>query len=348
MKDGPVPRMTRQEFLQLTTGILAGLGIPGVAASAPKGGREVSAALDDSYLALGLSAMARAESWFDAHWGAGILAGYYLCRDHPLDAATRAGIRRQMDIVIEVRASLFVPLEDGPGDEELIKQVPAALRPALQGGLRAHGHAVIFAALATRALRDAPGMASPEMVRRLSGLSSQIARLRAQKPAAPGGYADTQAMIEATFASLARFSPLLGHPKVRRPNFTHMITHTEALMSLEMLGRADLAKAGHLGHRAHISAPVPPVPETDAQRADVTLASVMSGEFWTDAQNISRWKKRWNQAENPNGDWIASGHLFKVLYSFHRLMSRVRDAGQVRLCSAILLERYLNPAVQGG
>lgn len=338
--------LSRQEFLRLTTGILAGLGISGGSTAATFAAAEP---LGDHYLVQGLTAMARAQTWFDAHWGAGILAGYYLCRDYPLDAATVAGIQRQMDTVIGMRAEQFTPLGKGSVDEKRIVEVLEALRPALKGGLRAHGHAVIFASLSIRALRDAPQMARAEIIEPLCGLSRQIARLKPQKPAADAqGYSDTQAMIEATFDSLARFRPLLGHPEIRRPNFTHMITHTEALMNLEQMGFADLARAGHLGHRTHISAPVPAVPEGDTDTHCITLEKVMKGTFWTDATNTARWKEKWNQSSNPNGDWIASGHLFKVLYSHHRLISRIADADRVKQCSAILLERYMNPAVQGG
>lgn len=339
--------LSRKDFLRLTTGILSGLGIPGVTSAADAGRAEP---LGEHYLTQGLTAMARAQTWFDAHWGAGILAGYYLCRDHPLDAATVAGIRQQMDTVLKVRAEQFSPMKEGAVEEKHIAEVTEALRPAMQGGLRAHGHAVIFAALATRALRDAPQMARAVITEPLCGLSRQIVKLKPQKPA-PGaqGYVGTQAMIETTFDSIARFQSLLGHPEIRRPNFTHMITHTEALMSLEQMGFANLARAGHAGHRAHISAPVPTVPGTaatgDHQRV---LESVMNGSFWSDAANKARWQERWNETSNPNGDWIASGHLFKVLYSYHRLMSRVGDPDKVKICTAILLERYLNPAVQGG
>jgi hypothetical protein len=40
--------------------------------------------------------------------------------------------------------------------------------------------------------------------------------------------------------------------------------------------------------------------------------------------------------------------LFKVLYSYHRLIRRVEDTEKVKLCSRILLERYMDPNVQGG
>lgn len=344
MNSPPDIRMSRHEFLKLIAGLFAGMGIRGSEAA-----QEKAAAPDPAYLERGLTAMARAQTWFDAHWGAGILAGYYLCRDHSLSAETVSGIRRQMDTVIEVRPEQFQPMPDGGADKQRIDDIPKALLPAMKGGLRAHGHAVIFASLSTRALRDAPHMARPGIIDALCGLSRQIAKLKPQRPTpATQGYTGTQAMIDATFESLARFQPLLGHVEVRRPNFTHMITHTEALMNLEQIGFGDLARAGHLGHRVHISAPVPEVPHSTAEARRATMEKVMSGAFWSDPANTGLWKEKWNQTTNPNGDWIASGHLFKVLYSHHRLLSRVQDAARARLCTAILLERYINPAVQGG
>lgn len=350
MNEAPDNIVTRQEFLRLTMGLFAGVGIPGVMADSGAAAVLPRSSLEEDYLVKGLTAMARAKTWFDAHWGAGILAGYYLCRDHPLDEATAAGIRKQTETVMEVRRGQFVPMSGGRPQESLIDELPKALLPAMKDGLRAHGHAVIFASLAIRALRDAPQMATEEVIARLCGLSRQIAKMPPEKPtAAVTGYADAQEMVEATFESLLRFKGLLGHVSVRRPNFTHMVTHAEALMNLEMMGYAELAKAGYTGHRIHIGAPVPPVPgtaPTEDNRA--TLERVMSGAFWSDATNRERWKRKWALKENPNGDWIASGHLFKVLYSFHRLMSRIPDVEKVRLCSAILLERYVNPEVQGG
>lgn len=345
--------MNRKEFLKLSTGIIGGLGIPGVFADFAQAAETKSgngAALDDSYLVKGLTGMARAEGWFDAHWGAGVLAGYYLCRDNQLGEETTLGIKKQLDAVIRLRASQFAPLPGERVDKALIEEVPKALLPAMQGGLRAHGHAVIFASLSFQALRDAPQMAQPSLIKSLCGLSSQIAKI---KPTAAVGaetsYADTQTMIEATFDSLARFQGLLGRPSIRRPNFTHMATHTEALMNLEMMGYPELARAGHAGHRVHIGAPVPEInPATDASADRATLEAIMNKDFWNDSKNQQRWSRKANMPDNPNGEWIAAGHLFKVLYSYHRLIGRVNDKEKVKLCSRILLERYMNPDVQGG
>lgn len=349
--------MNRKDFIQLFAGILGSLRIPGVieepASAAPsQAGTGSGQVLDDSYLVKGLTGMARAEGWFSAHWGAAVLAGYYLCRENPLDAATVAAIRKQLDAMIHLRGSQFVPFPAAAAvDEKLIERVPGALPPAIQDGLRAHGHAVIFVSLSTRALRDAPHMAHPAILDGLCALSRQISRIAPQKPlhSEPFHYADTQAMIDATFDSLARFEGLLGRPSIRRPNFTHMTTHTEALMNLEMMGYPDLARAGHVGHRIHIGAPVPEVDPATKPSADrATLKAVMSQRFWNDQENQDHWSGAWDAADNRNGSWVAAGHLFKVLYSYHRLIRHVRDPDKVKRCSKILLERYMNPNVQGG
>ena len=74
----------------------------------------------------------------------------------------------------------------------------------------------------------------------------------------------------------------------------------------------------------------------------------MSKSYWENEENQYRWNRKWNTTDNRNGYWIAAGHLFKVLYSYHRLIRRIEDKEKVRLCSTILLERYVNPYVQGG
>ena len=111
----------------------------------------------------------------------------------------------------------------------------------------------------------------------------------------------------------------------------------------------ELTRAGYGGLRTHINAPVPEFDaETDASKDRATLEAVMSKDYWNDVKNHDSWSRKQNQQDNPNGDWIAAGHLFKVLYSYHRLIGRVEDKEKVKVCSRILLERYMNPNVQGG
>ena len=65
-------------------------------------------------------------------------------------------------------------------------------------------------------------------------------------------------------------------------------------------------------------------------------------------ENENMWKQKWDVNNNPNGDWVAAGHLFKVLSSYHRLIKLMNDKEKVGICSQVLLERYLNPKVKGG
>lgn len=118
-------------------------------------------------------------------------------------------------------------------------------------------------------------------------------------------------------------------------------THTEALMNLESMGYQDLASAGYAGHRTHIAAPVPVFDlAVDSPAKNLAaLVEVMSNSYWGNAENVNRWNRKWNEKDNPNGYWVAFGHLFKVLYSYHRLIGRIEDKEKVRLCSRILLER---------
>ena len=344
--------MNRKEFMKFTASIIGGLSLPFGMESLVNAANEhdTSLALDVSYLDKGLTAMARADHWFDAHWGAAVIAGFYLCTENQLDEQTTVAVKNQLDAVIQLRAEQFLPFSEESSDERLIEDIPQALRPAIEGGLRAHGHAVIFSSLSMKALRDVPHAAHPTMIRRLCGLSDQISKISPQSLAGDGApYVDTQAMIEATFDSLSRFHVVLGRPSVRRPNFTHMVTHTEALLNLEKMGYADLAAMGRLGQKVHINAQVPQIDtEIEQTLTNATLETVMEPDFWIDADHQDQWSRSWNATDNRNGDWIASGHLFKVLYAFHRLINRIEDKEKEKLCSRILLERYSNPEVQGG
>lgn len=343
----------RRDFVQLSAGIISGLAIPGWGAL----GNDLhdsesvkSLILDDSYLVKGLTGMARSQGWFKAHLGAAVIAGYFLCRENRLAPALVNRIKKQLDTLIEVNHEQFRPFDDPEPDASGVASLIRSLRPAIEGGLRAHGHAVIYTSLAARALRQVPRMADPRIIKLLCAHNASIARKNPARPPKPRRYRNTQEMIKAYFDSLARFEPLFGRPSVKRPNFTHMTTHTEALLTLEELGEPELASAGFPGHQAHIQEPVPQFDPEKHPRVDVrcTLADVMDDAFWASPQNRQQWRGPWHIRDNRNGQWLAYGHLFKLLYSYHRLVSRNQDRQQVNLCSRILLERVVNPEVQGG
>lgn len=339
----------RREFVGLFAGIVGGLGI-GRFSEASESEKSSGVSLDDSYLEKGLTGMARSKGWFNAHLGAAVLAGYYMCKENKLSNGTVAGIKKQLDSLIQIHKTQFTPFPEMAADKTLIEDVYTSLAPAVEGGLRAHGHAVIYTALSTRALRDVPHMATSPIIKELSAHNGTIAKMKPVQPEVRSDYADTQKMVEALFDSLVRFKPLLGRPTVRRPNFTHMTTHTEALMSLDAMGYMELAKTGQLGHQAHIGESVPEFDPKDhpLEQRHVALEEMMSEGYWENEENQRQWDTAWAEKTNPNGYWVAFGHLFKVLYSYHRLIGRIDDKAKVRQCSEILLERYINPHVQGG
>ncbi|MEZ5385367.1 MAG: hypothetical protein R3F13_07625 [Prosthecobacter sp.] len=347
--------MTRKEFVQLSAGLLGGLGINEALDQSAHGAENESAAagpvFDDSYLVKGLTGMAQSKGWFPAHLGAAVISSYYLCNSNRLKPEVAAAIKKQVDALIEiVTPEQFAPLPKEQADPKLIEKIPASLAEAVDGGLRAHGHAVIYTSLAVRALRAVPEMAQPTLINKLCSHNRAIAKHKPQKPSKPADYADSQAMIESLFDNLARFEPLLGRPSVKRPNFTHMTTHTEALLSLDELGYTDLSRAGHLGHQAHVGEPVPEFDPAShpIDESQPSLERIVSEGFWDSADNQRQWNQMWSEQENPNGYWIAFGHLFKMLYAYHRLVTRIEDKSKVQVCSRVLLERYFNPKVQGG
>ena len=60
MSEAPDNIVTRQEFLRLTMGLFAGVGIPGVRAESGAAAVLPRSSLEEDYLVKGLTAMARA------------------------------------------------------------------------------------------------------------------------------------------------------------------------------------------------------------------------------------------------------------------------------------------------
>jgi hypothetical protein len=216
-----------------------------------------------------------------------------------------AGIRKQLDSLIQSHETQFTPFPEMVADKSLIQDVPTPLGQAVMGGLRAHGHAVIYTALSTRALRDAPHMATSPMIEELRADNGIIAKIKPVQPKVPTDYTDTQAMIDALFDNFARFKPLVGRPTVRRPNLTHMATHTEALMSFDAMGYKELAKTGQFGHQAHIGESVPGFDpnEHPLEQRHVALEEMMSEGYWENEEKQKQWNKAWAEKNVGGLSW---------------------------------------------
>lgn len=66
----------------------------------------------DSYLELGVVGMARAAQagWFDGHYGAALLAGYFMDREHELPEHVKDGIERTCEAFRREKPDWFLPL----------------------------------------------------------------------------------------------------------------------------------------------------------------------------------------------------------------------------------------------
>lgn len=310
---------------------------------------------EQEYFVKGLTAMARAcdrPGWFQAHWGAAVLASSYLCRENDLDARLKTAVRAQTDALIRHFEPYFQPLPDEEPDPKLVGKVEQALEEPITGH-RAHGHAVTFATLGLRALKELPRMATPKVVEGLCRISRRIGRI----PAAPdhaynrehplGDYADPGAIVEATFDCLLRYEGV-HFDALKRPNFTHRITYTDALVQLHGMGHGELAARGHASHGIYVNT-APPAGTKRGRRPhpQANLETLFSPAFWEDEDHARAWRVKFDAEKNRMGEWIV-GHLFKVLYSYLRLRKRVKDEEKARRVDAIVLERYVDPTAKGG
>ncbi len=294
--------------------------------------------------------MARADDWFGAHWGAALIAGSFLCAEAGLTEEAQSAIRAELDVLRVKKQEACRAFAHAPRQEDFIVPLKDSLLAAMDGGLREHGHAVIYTSLALRALQELPHLAIPAIVDPICGWNRVIAKVRPH--AAPEDttlYRDERHLVDATLMGLLRFEALVGHPGIHRPNFTHWITHTEALRRFKLEGFGDVWEAGCAGHRAHVATEVPVIRGADsADRTGVSLAAIQAESFWRDASRQEVWHEPWSLRGNPNGDWIAAGHLFKVLYAFFHVTREIQDDVLVQRCARILFERYFDPEVLGG
>ncbi len=120
--------------------------------------------LNESYLAQGLTAMSRVEgaAWPMAHFGAAVIAAFYLSRDPRFEAPVIAAIERQTDLMIARHAEAFRPEPLENPDSSLLPQVVEALDVHIDR-LSHIGHNVIYATLAIKALQDCPSLMTPRI-----------------------------------------------------------------------------------------------------------------------------------------------------------------------------------------
>jgi hypothetical protein len=272
--------------------------------------------VDDRYLSLGLAGMVAAGEPFMAHFGAALLAGWWIERDLALPPDASRAMVRQADAMVAKHSSLFadVPASAPTGRAHEIVD-------AIDDGLDrtwAIGHDVIYAALVLRTLEARPELASGPIV---DGVISVQRQCRTQPMDVVGGVFDVRDASAdevsseemATDASLAAVAlrTMLEFDHVylglHQGDIGHLADHAHALIVLERLGHAGTARRGRRGFREHLAA---------LRRVRHSIADLP--EIHEGSAADPRDPAYWDQA-SPSNDW-AVGHVFKYPYAMFDLL----------------------------
>jgi hypothetical protein len=288
--------------------------------------------LGDEYLARGLTALgdAHRRGWLAGHHGAAVLAACYFCRDQRVDELTARSIKAQVDGFIAQTPEQFPEPAPARVRAEPLRIVEQLDLHAHE--LRAGGHDTIYAALALRALHDVPELATPAVVEGVVQLLAAhaadrrpVAETEFQRVHPLPPYAGSADLAEATFRAALR--PWDDVRRIGASGVLHWITHAEAIVTLEELGHADVARHAWEAHRRHVHRLVEVQGDARPARERIDWRATA---YW--ASDRPR--------ETFNGTWLA-GHVFKLPYSAFRLARHVedeslRDAGLVRAAELVL------------
>jgi hypothetical protein len=272
--------------------------------------------LGNDSIARGLTALSDAHrrGWLAGHSGAAVLAACYFSRDNELDERTARALQSNVDAFIARDPDQFpMPSRDRATAD------PARIVEALDlhaHELRSGGHDTIYAALALRALRDVPELATPAVV---DGIVSLLAaHVADRRPVAETDYQREHPLpAEAGAADLAALTfraALRPWDDVRRigaSGVLHWITHADAVLTLAELGYADVASHACTALRLHVNQPV--IAENGRAPARERV-DWLAPDYWESAA----------PREAFGGTWLA-GHAFKLPASAFRLARRVDD-----------------------
>lgn len=301
--------------------------------------------LEDRYLYAGVCALARAHlaGPMSGHLGASVVAAWLFTRDMPgLPGETCQAIAREADRIERGEetvwfdqartgltvADLFEPFEPTP----VLDNAPSILVSELWRSidrLRQSGHNVIFGALALRALEERQELAEKELVQGVDKLLASFKNAGPGRgyygkgrgwmagsvaPRAPEDAVDVYDSVEDAARIALRL--VADHAHEHRRGFGglfHIVNHAAALVDLDSLGYADLARAGLAAHRDHVrlwlALPVLDEELGKLKRAD---ADPLGPDYWRTYRNSVQWS-----------GWLT--HRLKTVYGFYRLLRVVQD-----------------------
>ncbi|RAP76152.1 hypothetical protein [Paenibacillus montanisoli] len=294
----------------------------------------------DDYLALGIVGMARGGklSWFNGHFGAALLAGYYMLKENELSTHVQAGIERTCNAYIERYSEWFAPIESEQAIPELLARFIAGLKANTEK-LRSSGHGLALGVLALKALNDRPDLVTPSVI---EGLSQMLERTLQDRPNRYWEiddylglteedahdipvYSSAADMVDQSFAELASVFPdqvIDGQTYFLAGEQEHGITHAHALLELERLGYGELTKAGMRNHRLQmqLNRAVPDLAKPNEVMSP-KFTGILSEDYWS------------NTYKDP--------HAIKVPYASLALLKRLpqheRETAEYNVCKLLTL-----------
>ncbi len=269
--------------------------------------------LDSEYLVLGLDALSRAsgDDYFrDGHFGASVIAAYFLCRENGLDAGTQAAIQAIVDRELRPEPAFRATPAEEP-DDSLIADVLATLSVGISD-LREVGHNVIFGAAALEAFRQVPRSITPF---RTSGVCSLLASFRTTRNVAVGeadgvpGTDDPGAFAEFV---CREFVDTVERYAGRGQGWSgHLLTFGHALLTLAALGHHALARGAHQAYRMYVTTVRGGPRDTDPRIPDHPRSDLTPLD-----------RSYWERRRSVRG---GLGHAFKYARSFYALLRELPD-----------------------
>ncbi|MCM3079365.1 hypothetical protein [Brevibacillus invocatus] len=295
----------------------------------------------DEYLELGVVAMARAaeEGWFGGHYGAALLAGNFMSREHDLPEHVKDGIERTCESYRALKPAWFAPLEqDEIADPGLLEHVVAGLAENVKE-LRTSGHGLALGVMAVKALRERPDLIRPSIV---AGLVKLLKATTVDRPNRYWGIEDYAAvtveqiegipayekvneMAKHTFEELQAVYPnrvIDGQRYFFEGEVTHSVTHAQALSELSRFGYNDMVQAGIRNHRVQMY--------LNRQRPDIILEDEVKEPAFNQIFSPKYWKKTYRDP-----------HALKLPYAALDLLKQLteeeRPEAEKNLCKILTI-----------
>ena len=252
----------------------------------------------------------------EKHWGAAVMAAGFLGAGAGLPPDAVTAMVSEAERLIDANASWFGRSTVGgasgdPGDPGAV--VAALAEPPWT--LNLLGHDTIFAALALRAMRDQPELATAATV---EAIVCMVGFARTRGPGGPfPGWEDPAAVavapddgfpeIEtATDVAVSAATALSGVGTVYdgrdRGVVQHVLTHAHAVIELDRMGHPGAARAGIEAHRVYR--------KLLTRRPDDGVDPLPREADVPDFRSVDYWRQDLRGGDGE-GDWLF-GHVFKV------------------------------------